>query len=149
VSSHALLKVRTSGRPRLALGAAAAALLLLTAACSTDGAKSATCSVAASIDDLFGTTSPDRAKDCGSPAGQSAKAYTGSPKRAEAPITDRATVTDLQSRLQDLGYDPGPADGQLGPKTRAAIRAYQKDSGLKADGMVTASLVKRIKTESR
>jgi hypothetical protein len=149
VTSHALLKGLPAGRPRLVLGAAAAALLLLTAACTSDGAKSATCSVGATIDGWFGTTSPDRAKDCGGPAAQSAKAYTGNPKRAEMPLTDRATLSDLQSRLQGLGYDPGPADGQMGPKTRAAIRAYQKDAGLKADGMVTASLVKRIKTESR
>ena len=149
MSSHALLKWPTAARPRLALGAAATALLLVTAACSADGAKNAACSVGASIDELFGTTSPERAADCGGPAGQSARAYSGKTSRAEAPIADRATVSDLQLRLQNLGYDPGPADGQLGPKTRAAIRAYQKDAGLRADGQVTASLVKRIKTESR
>ena len=149
MSSHALLKGPTAARPRLALGAAAAALLLLTAACSADGAKDVACSVGASIDNLFGTVSSERAKDCGPSAGQSARSYTGKPSRAEAPIADQATVSNLQLRLKTLGYDPGPADGQLGPKTRAAIRAYQRDSGLKADGMVTASLLKRIKVESR
>lgn len=149
MSSHALLKGPPTARPRLALGAAVAALLLLTAACSADDAKGVACSVGANLDELFGTTSSERAEDCGPSAGRSARAYSGKPSRAEAPITDQATVSNLQLRLTTLGYDPGPADGQLGPKTRAAIRAYQRDSGLKADGVVTAGLLKRIKVESR
>ncbi len=149
MSSHALLKDPTAGRPRLALGAAAAALLLLTAACESGGAKNAACSAAAGIDSLFGTTSSDRAQDCGGTAGQSAQAYSGAKQAARpaGPRVDRASLSDLQARLKDLGYDPGPADGQMGPKTRAAIRAYQKDEGLKADGQVTASLLKRIRAE--
>ncbi len=149
MTSHALLKGPPAGRPRLALGAAAAALLLLMAACSSGGAKNAACSAAASIDNLFGTTSSDRSQDCGGTAGQSARATTGAKQAARpaGPQADRASVSDLQARLTDLGYDPGPADGQLGPKTRAAIRAYQKDTGLKADGQVTASLLERIKAE--
>ncbi len=149
MSSHALLKGPTAARPRLALGAAAAALFLLTSACSSDGVKDVACAAGTSLDEFFGTTSSERAADCGGPGGRSARAYSGKTTRAEAPIADRATVSDLQLRLQNLGYDPGPADGQLGPKTRAAIRAYQRDAGLRADGQVTASLVRRIKTESR
>ena len=149
MSSHTLLEGPTAARRRLTLGAAAAALLLLTAACSADDAKSAACAAGAKLDNLFGTTSAEREADCAPYTGQSARAYTGKPTRAEAPIADRATVSDLQLRLKTLGYDPGPADGQLGPKTRAAIRAYQRDAGLRADGQVTASLVRRIKTESR
>jgi hypothetical protein len=143
------LKGPQARRPRLVLGAAAAALLLLTAACTSDGTKNLACSASASIDNLFGTASSDRTQDCGGTAGQSARADTGAKQAARpaGPRVDRASVSDLQARLKDLGYDPGPADGQLGPKTRAAIRAYQKDTGLKADGQVTASLLERIKAE--
>ena len=148
MSNHALSTGPAAARPRLALGAAAVALLLLTAACTADDARNAACTAGATIDGWFGTTSAEREKDCGPAAGQSAR-YTGKPTRAEAPLTDTATVSDLQLRLKTLGYDPGPADGQLGPKTRAAIRAYQRDSGLKADGQVTASLLKRMKVERR
>ncbi|MDH3792162.1 MAG: peptidoglycan-binding protein [Rhodospirillales bacterium] len=147
--SHAPLKGLQAGRPRLALGAAAVACLLLTAACTLDGTKNVACSAAAGIDNLFGTTSSGRAEDCGGTAGQSARANTGAKQAARpaGPRVDRASLSDLQARLRDLGYDPGPADGQMGPKTRAAIRAYQKDEGLKADGQVTASLLERIKAE--
>lgn len=45
-------------------------------------------------------------------------------------------VADIQQRLRALGFDPGPADGAWGPKTRAAVVAFQKNKGLKADGVV-------------
>jgi hypothetical protein len=145
---------REAGRPRLpALVAVAAAVLLLTSAC--EGTKEFACKSSATIDGWFGTgTSEDRAEDCGGSAGQGASSSAGSKEkgasqaaRPAGPHADPATVADVQTRLAKLGYDPGPADGQLGPKTRAAIRAYQKDSDLKADGQVTASLVERIKAE--
>jgi N-acetylmuramoyl-L-alanine amidase len=34
-------------------------------------------------------------------------------------------VSGIQARLSNLGYDVGPIDGVLGPRTRAAIRAFQ------------------------
>lgn len=40
-------------------------------------------------------------------------------------------VIKAQKRLKALGYDPGPADGILGNKTRTAIAQYQQSNGLK------------------
>jgi peptidoglycan hydrolase-like protein with peptidoglycan-binding domain len=42
---------------------------------------------------------------------------------------DENSVRALQRQLLRLGYDPGPPDGLLGPKTRAAIGRYQRDLG--------------------
>ncbi len=47
-----------------------------------------------------------------------------------------ARVFELQRRLEELGYGPGPIDGIFGPRTEAAVRAFQRDAGLVADGIV-------------
>jgi peptidoglycan hydrolase-like protein with peptidoglycan-binding domain len=42
----------------------------------------------------------------------------------------------VQSALQAAGYYKGTVDGKLGAKTRDAISQFQKDHGLKADGVI-------------
>jgi len=44
-------------------------------------------------------------------------------------------VEELQRRLADEGFDPGPIDGSIGSGTTAALIAFQKANGLKADGV--------------
>jgi peptidoglycan L-alanyl-D-glutamate endopeptidase CwlK len=44
-------------------------------------------------------------------------------------------VTALQTKLQQLGFDPGTVDGNFGPGTKAALIAFQKSKGLLADGI--------------
>lgn len=63
---------------------------------------------------------------------------------AEAPAT-AADIQEAQHRLQALGYGPGPADGRLGPRTRAAVRAYQAQAGLAVNGDVTPDLLSRLR----
>ena len=46
------------------------------------------------------------------------------------------SVLDIQQFLANNGFNPGPVDGQSGPKTKAAIRAFQQKAGLYADGVV-------------
>ncbi len=45
-------------------------------------------------------------------------------------------VRQIQERLQELGYDPGPSDGIFGPRTEMAVLAFQADKGLSVDGVV-------------
>ena len=46
------------------------------------------------------------------------------------------SIRDIQTRLKQLGYDPGPIDGINGPRTKAAVRKFQSDQGLTVDGIV-------------
>jgi peptidoglycan hydrolase-like protein with peptidoglycan-binding domain len=57
---------------------------------------------------------------------------------------NRTEVMDLQWNLAVHGYDPGPADGVAGPRTRAAIHQYQMDAGLPADGRASAALLDHL-----
>jgi len=45
-------------------------------------------------------------------------------------------VLELQMRLIELGFDPGPCDGIYGPRTAAAVHVYQKTNQLPLTGRV-------------
>jgi peptidoglycan hydrolase-like protein with peptidoglycan-binding domain len=77
-------------------------------------------------------------------AGKASPAAAASAKDAEvpdAPDLDDASyqdlVTDAQRLLRLRGFDPGPLDGQIGVRTRQAIRAYQAEA--RARGVLEAS----------
>lgn len=44
-------------------------------------------------------------------------------------------VAKLQTILRQKGFDPGNPDGKFGPRTDAALRAFQKANGLTVDGV--------------
>lgn len=46
-----------------------------------------------------------------------------------------AENTGMQSRLNNLGYNTGPVDGIVGPRTTDAIRKFQEKYGLPVDGI--------------
>ena len=47
-----------------------------------------------------------------------------------------AEVAALQTALARHGFDPGGADGNFGPGTESAVKAFQSQAGLAADGVV-------------
>ena len=53
-------------------------------------------------------------------------------------------VKAVQKRLDAYGYQPGPLDGILGVKTKAALMAFQKDNGLPIDGMIGIKTLERL-----
>jgi membrane-bound lytic murein transglycosylase B len=66
------------------------------------------------------------------------------PPPENAPTLSRDNVLQLQSALNDRGYDAGEQDGILGPDTRSAIRRYQASEGLIADGFPGTELLQRL-----
>jgi hypothetical protein len=59
-----------------------------------------------------------------------------------------SVVKDVQATLAAAGYDPGPADGRMGAKTRAAIIRYQQEHGLSVDGIPSPQLLEHLKGRS-
>ena len=56
--------------------------------------------------------------------------------RRRSPMHIDERVRTLQTALQQAGFNPGPIDGLFGPKTEAAVIAYQDAKGLEVDGEV-------------
>jgi peptidoglycan hydrolase-like protein with peptidoglycan-binding domain len=54
------------------------------------------------------------------------------------------SVSDLQTRLQDLGFYAGNIDGIVGPMTLAAIQKFQHANGLIADGLIGPATVTKL-----
>ncbi|HEX4638772.1 MAG TPA: peptidoglycan-binding domain-containing protein [Chthoniobacterales bacterium] len=53
-------------------------------------------------------------------------------------------VITVQSRLARMGYYRGPIDGVMGRGTSWAIRAYERDHGLRMDGTISGPLVRSL-----
>ncbi len=58
----------------------------------------------------------------------------------------RETVIDIQTRLARLGLYKDDTDGLLGPKTRSALRLFQQQTSLPADGHPSAETVRRLQS---
>ena len=57
----------------------------------------------------------------------------------------QAQKAELQTLLARAGFDAGSPDGVVGPKTRAAVLAYQARMGLPADGHISGRLLDMLK----
>ncbi|AWZ03216.1 localization factor PodJL [Rhodobiaceae bacterium] len=60
-----------------------------------------------------------------------------------------AEIAKAQRLLRDLGYQPGPADGLMGPRTRDAISDFQRTAGLEVSGSVDAQLLSTLEAYVR
>jgi N-acetylmuramoyl-L-alanine amidase len=58
---------------------------------------------------------------------------------------DDDSVSGAQARLRNLGYDPGPADGTLGPRTSRAICAFERANGLDVTGKLGKKTLDKLK----
>lgn len=61
----------------------------------------------------------------------------------------RPDVARAQTLLREMGYQPGPADGLMGPRTRDAIADFQQAAGLEATGIVDPVLIQTLEAYVR
>ncbi len=73
-----------------------------------------------------------------------AQAPAAPPPAAPPPAAQAYNVTVIQAALAAKGYDPGPIDGQMGAKTREAIRQYQAATGFEVTGNPSAALQRSL-----
>jgi len=66
------------------------------------------------------------------------------PSTKTASVDMTKAVRNIQAILNNNGFDAGPADGQMGKKTVAAIKAFQKSIGHEPTGEVTDALVREL-----
>ena len=59
-------------------------------------------------------------------------AYSEEQEKKETSVTTK----EIQIALKNAGFDPGTADGKLGPRTQQAVKEFQRAKGLKVDGKV-------------
>jgi len=72
---------------------------------------------------------------------------TGKTRRSD----DRVAMTDTraaQEALKTQGFDPGPIDGYMGPRTRAAISDYQRRENLPVTGMLDDATMAKLNVRS-
>ena len=103
------------------------------------------------IDGIFGTATKNAVIDFQESEGLPADGVIGNltwgkmPADPNTPVVKRGSsgsaVAGLQKGLLKFGgagspTDPGPADGSFGPRTEAAVKSYQTQHALAADGVV-------------
>jgi peptidoglycan hydrolase-like protein with peptidoglycan-binding domain len=58
------------------------------------------------------------------------------------------SVRQAQQALKDKGYDTGPIDGIMGPKTSAALREFQQAQGIQASGRLDQQTLSALDVQS-
>ncbi len=56
----------------------------------------------------------------------------------------KAEIAKAQAALARLGYQTGPADGVVGPRTRTALQAYLAKEGLPPSDRITPEIYRRL-----
>lgn len=70
---------------------------------------------------------------------------SGSTTSSSAGSTGTETIKNVQTMLKKLGYYSGEITGNVGSKTEAAIKKFQKEYDLTADGVAGPNTVARLK----
>jgi peptidoglycan hydrolase-like protein with peptidoglycan-binding domain len=94
-------------------------------------------------------TSSDASKSKDSAKSKSTKSTSSDMGSSDMKMSSGGSenVKKVQTALKDKGQDPGPIDGVMGPKTKAAIKAYQSANNMKATGRLDPETAKSLGVE--
>ncbi|HEY7437455.1 MAG TPA: peptidoglycan-binding domain-containing protein [Methylomirabilota bacterium] len=71
-------------------------------------------------------------------------------RAAEEPAPPaRRFVREAQRTLRDLGYQPGPVDGIVGPRTKEALARYQRSERIQVTGRLDPETMARLDIQER
>lgn len=76
-------------------------------------------------------------------------ATTPAPARPSTPTEGTMPILEAQRRLAELGLQPGPIDGSMGPRTAAALRQFQRNERIPQTGVLDAATSARLRTARR
>lgn len=65
-------------------------------------------------------------------------------KKTYSEPTIELSAKQIQQALRNAGFYKGAIDGKIGPKTKEAIKAFQKANNLKPDGLVGKRTAKKL-----
>ena len=82
-------------------------------------------------------------------ATQNELSAAGPTAAAENATETLGRIRQVQQALKVAGFDPGPADGRMGARTRAAIRDFQLANGLEPDGKVGSKTWNKLETVAK
>ena len=60
------------------------------------------------------------------------------------PAQDADTITKVQKALKEKGFDPGPIDGLMGPRTSKALRDFQIQKDIQVTGAINKETLDRL-----
>ena len=103
--------------------------------------------IGAAAGGLTGVLTDEETIDLGDPVWKKDKPDSSGQQSGNAEDSGGQLVRNIQEALSEMGYDPGRADGIMGPRTAAAIRQYQEGHGLPIDGRATADLAAHIQEQ--
>jgi peptidoglycan hydrolase-like protein with peptidoglycan-binding domain len=69
------------------------------------------------------------------------------PPLTTSPSPYAPLIQDVQQKLHELGFDPGPVNGEFGTKTQAALAQYQLSQTLPASGALDEATLRGLGVE--
>jgi peptidoglycan hydrolase-like protein with peptidoglycan-binding domain len=88
-----------------------------------------------------------QAADPSPPPQQASLPANGTTASPPLPLGDD-DVREVQNQLIALGFDPGPADGQVGPATTSAAQQYDQSRGGTGGVSIDSALLARLKADA-